>query len=727
MSYQDSSFWRFPFLLLVILSSGFLEAQQITMAGRRSYLLSGTPQAVITADFNRDGRLDIAATDGPYLAEAVSILLQAADGSFQQPISYAVGTSPTYIAKGEFNHDGFVDLVVIDSSNLRVLLGNGDGTLQAAVPFPLPPPPSTATGLAVADLNRDGNMDIAVLSSFPGTSISVLFGTGDGSFQADVTRVIDSETSGWSLQFADFNRDGKADAVFFAVDAYSHAFISVSLGNGDGTFPAATHYSVGSRPVGLTVADFNSDGALDLVQADSYHNYGSILLGNGDGTFQPQSIFYGVGYPTFLRAGDFNGDGKPDLASLDSYDQQLLVLAGQGDATFQSLSSTPTGPQWGMVEVAPMAVADLNSDLRADILIASSYAETGSVMVLTGRGDGTFVSEAFLSSWVDRLAAGYVNLDRKVDLVTVSQDQILTFLGNGNGSFQSPLVSPLAFRPGSLLVSRINANVTLDLAVTDNTAGILYALFGDGQGFFGQPVGTQILDSEFVSFRADFNTDRRLDLVVGNYEFSHILFGRGDGVFPVTVPLHTAGNVQAVTDFNGDGIQDILLHTPQGPGTLAVLLGNGNGSFQAPITTYLTYLLQAVAVADFNLDGKTDLAIAYQVGGSDIAEVRLGNGDGTFGAPQPFSLPRDTVSRMLAADLNRDGKPDLVAAMVGLSAVMLLPGDGQGGFAGPSIYGVQGVRPTDLVVADFTADGRPDIATNNTTGISILIQTSPPN
>jgi hypothetical protein len=704
------------FLPCALIATQTLPGQQITMAGRPYLLLPASPRSVITADFNHDGRTDIAITDG-----AVTVILQAADGSFQQPVSYTVGDLPQYIAKGDFNHDGSIDLAVTAAANVWVLLGNGDGTFRPAVSYALP---TTANGLAVADLNRDGRLDLVVLSSSTSTSssLTVLRGNGDGTFKPGYTRVIDGSNFGSSLQMTDLNRDGKWDVVFLGIDTFTRGSISIALGNGDGTFAPVTHYSAGSQPISLAVDDFNGDGLLDLVAVDHYNGF--IFLGNGDGTFQPQSVISGVGVPDFIRSADFNGDGKKDLAVFDAYDQQVLILADNGDGTFRSLSTTPTGPECCSGADVPMALADLNADYHVDIVVASQ----GSVMVLSGHGDGTFETEAFLNpgQQVNQLLAGDVNQDGKVDFVVLGTGQVLGLLGNGTGTFQPPSLSPLPGPIDSLILGQFNIGTKLDLAGIDNTNRTADVLLGNGKGYFGQPKVTPLPDAGSLTFRADFNGDGITDVVVGGYFTApYLLLGKGDGTFTPSTPLSTPGNVLAVRDFNGDGHADILLDTSQFPkGSVAVLLGTGVGTFRSPVTSGLAFPLNAAAVGDFNRDGKLDLAVVFQNGVLPPA-VLLGNGDGTFANPQPFSLPNAVVTGMQAVDLNADGKLDLVVALFNLSTVVLLPGDGHAHFGAPSVYGVSGGMPTSLIVTDLNGDGKPDIATNNGSGISILMQTNP--
>lgn len=318
------------------------------------------------------------------------------------------GYESNAVAIADVNGDGKPDLVVADSSIcdgdcgdgvVGILLGNGDGTFQPAVVYD--GGPGYAVGVAVADVNGDGKLDLVVANQ----AVAVLLGNGDGTFQPGVAYGLagDAPVEPNSVVVADVNGDGKPDLL---VSLYG-AQVDVLLGNGDGTFQPAVVYGPGCCGQGsLAVADVNGDGKPDLIVTAGNSDAVGIMLGNGDGTFQAQVNYDSGGVvPTSVAVADVNGDGKPDLLvaneasawvnGFSSGPGSASVLLGNGDGTFQSAVVYPSpGPNYRSI-----AVADVNGDGKLDLLLAGCLNPTawycggytdGSLALHIGNGDGTF-------------------------------------------------------------------------------------------------------------------------------------------------------------------------------------------------------------------------------------------------------------------------------------------------------------------------------------------------
>ena len=333
-----------------------------------SYSAGSSQERVAVADFNKDGKMDIAAADAGL--GNVSILLGKGDGTFPAAVHYPAGASPLGIVVGDFNGDRNMDVAVTNSGSantVSVLLGNGDGTLQTATLFPTGVNP---VSLATADLNADGKLDLVVCNFDAGT-VSVLLGNGDGTFQPETEFTVGAGPS--SVVVGDFNGNGKLD---LAVSNQNANTVSVLRGNGDGTFRNKVDVTVGTAPTWLAAADFNGDSVLDLATANSGGSSVSVLIGKPNGSFQSQVTYGTLSTPEALAPGDVNGDGKLDLAVVDA--TNISMLLGNGDGTFARRADYAAKKYLGL------AAGDFNGDGRLD------FAAVG----------GTKVVDALLQSTV---------------------------------------------------------------------------------------------------------------------------------------------------------------------------------------------------------------------------------------------------------------------------------------------------------------------------------------
>jgi Tfp pilus tip-associated adhesin PilY1 len=349
------------------------------------YKIGGSGYSVALADFNGDGVLDIAVTT--QLPDfRVWVLLGNGDGTFQPPKSYPGSACDLVkgLVTGDFNKDGKVDLAVASADShgggLNILLGNGDGTFQSPVCYPAGPFPVT---VAVADLNGDGNPDVVVESPFiysgGNGSVAVLLGNGDGTFQPYMSYAAGMVPN--SVAVTDLNGDHILDLA----TGTTGSIVAVLLGNGDGTFQKAIRNHIGANPHYVGIGDFNNDGKVDVIttleNTTAGQNKVVIALGNGDGTLQAPITLTSPPKPQATAVADFNLDGFDDIvigapkSPLDG----IYFLLGQGNATFVHDENYATGP---LVPTA-MAVGDLNGDGYPDLVILDG---SDSVAVLLNTG-----------------------------------------------------------------------------------------------------------------------------------------------------------------------------------------------------------------------------------------------------------------------------------------------------------------------------------------------------
>jgi hypothetical protein len=284
---------------------------------------------IAAADFNRDGKLDLVVSTN---TNAVSVLLGNGDGTFQSPLTSGLTASASFVAVGDFNNDKIPDLVVIDHPYISVLLGSGDGT------FGPPSDNSSFVGaqqLAAGDFNNDQKLDVVVVGFFGGSqNVGLLLGNGDGTLQNSLTYPITYTPN--SVAVADFNHDGNLDAAIGGVGAE----VTVLLGKGDGSFQSEVDYPTTGGGGEVSVADFNGDGKLDLAFSAAIPPGVNELFGNGDGTFQGARFFPSGRFEGALGVGDFNADRKPDIIYLDRT-LGAITLLNTGALSFSP--STPIG------------------------------------------------------------------------------------------------------------------------------------------------------------------------------------------------------------------------------------------------------------------------------------------------------------------------------------------------------------------------------------------------
>jgi uncharacterized repeat protein (TIGR01451 family) len=409
--------------IVLIATFGFAlctaKASAVDFATPKSYPVGTNPKAIVIADFNGDGKPDIAVANSG--SHNVSVLLGNGDGTFQPAVTFEAGNSPTAIAVGDFNADGKVDLAVFQPGNsqnfvagsVSVLLGNGDGSFRAPQTMTLT---SFASQMAVADFNLDKKSDLAVSSvdSSTGTAVgtlSIFLGKGDGSFQPAKAFSVPPGPDG-SFAVADFNEDGKPDLAIASWRA-----INVFLGSGNGTFQQATTVSVAAdlTPNSILSVDLNHDGKVDLVvrSSGSDPNCGgegscstfkdiSVFLGNGNGSFQGELLIATgssfIGFGTFFGdvvLSDFNGDGKLDVAYQKTTitggpafhsSTFLEVRLGRGDGSFSPAirALEATGLPFEAVAVA----GDFDANKLSDLVVLQTANNSIAVALNTSPTTG---------------------------------------------------------------------------------------------------------------------------------------------------------------------------------------------------------------------------------------------------------------------------------------------------------------------------------------------------
>jgi hypothetical protein len=481
----------------------------------------------------------------------------------------------------------------------------------------------------------------------------------------------------------------------------------------------------------LALADLNGDGTLDIIAGSQIGpNAGvTVLLGNGGTSFQAPAVYGATAFLqiTAIAVGDLDGDGKPDVVvaaiGANNPGSHIFVLYGNGDGTLQAPVELATS--WGNQGVA---IGDVNRDGIPDLVFTVGAPQNGNpnyVEVMLGRGGRTFGDPvAYPTGGSGAVAISDLDGDGNPDIVT---NGVTVYFGDGKGGFPRRR-DWFNDAPGSIILTDFDGDGKTDIVLGTGNAQVLAGnrvtvLFNRGGGdFSGAPVSAAYtLNYGIQQIEiADLNGDGIPDVVLTDLSQIFVLLGNGDGTFRQVYTLGATGGLFAsqftVGDFNGDGIPDLAMGLGNAQGiNVGLYLGRGDGTFQQSVVIPFPNPIEGLAAADFNRDGKLDLAVMSNGPGyavNDAVTVYLGDGKGGLGAPVSYPVGPVAMA-MVVGDFNRDGRPDIAVAAAGAyqvnnGEITVLLNNGSGFTRSGVPMGAEG--PYTVTAADLNGDGVPDLA-----------------
>lgn len=578
-----------------------------------------------------DGHLDLITADQSGFE---TVMLGNGDGTFSSSNFMNIGLTPTALIVADFDGDNHADLVVADGNSVVFLHGTNDGNFNS------PGPPIAAgtgvTAIAAADVNGDNHLDVVVVND---SGVTVLLGDGTGGFAPRRVHLVSAISATDNVLNVDdaskLPTSGKMriDSEFMTYAGKSGnqltglvrgADQSHAAAHGAGSVASIASFALPLGGSAVAVAEFNGDGHVDLAVTNRNASTVAVLFGDGNGNFSVSDTLSegsNTREPVGIAVGDLNGDGYLDLIVVDQGSDDIAVFNGLPGGQFES---QPLFFSTGPVTSKPNGIAllDANGDGKLDVAVSNNF--TSDVSVLLGDGKGHFGSpRAFVSDQEPlALVAGDVNGDQISDLIALNRGiqglDAVVLLGQGDGSFRGVENVIVEDNPTAVLAGDIDNDGRSDLISAHPTGDVLVRRALPAGGFAAPQVLQSHGDAVAVG-RGDFNADGRLEIVAVNRSTSDVslFLGQRNGfpAVPQNYPVGDGASALAVADWNGDGRPDLAVARAPlaAPGVVSILLANPNGSFPTPTSVTVDVNPVALDVGDFDNDGNLDLAVANSV------------------------------------------------------------------------------------------------------------------
>ncbi len=684
--------------------------------------------AVAIGDVNGDGIQDVVAAND--LGNSIGLLAGIGDGTFAPPRVYAVGEMPKSIVIGDFDEDRWLDVATVNvvSSDVSILLNAGDGTLlpqqriavqgvtlpsNPNVNFPTPGP-----FLAAGDLNGDGHIDLAVPA---GLRAHLLLGDGTGAFREAENHARSPRASVYNIKLADLNADGALD-IAAAINTAGVSRMVVWLNDGAGGFPVADEYDSSWKGIGplyantgLTIGDLNHDAMPDIALTSEGFEGIPIHTNLGDGSFSEPEIHWAIRGSWFVEARDINDDGFEDLAIV-SNNATATMRIHLNDRAGHILGPQPEPPEASLLQAAvghavremrlagggvALAVGIDNPprrDYRMEILEALPDGHFERLERITlapdGQSDIRDIARYDGEGWSHLIAADTIEFGGWTDpgrLWLVRQGE--------DGSFTPEIIHECTDSyPINMDVADLDDDGHDDVLVT------LQNLWDD--------------DSPTVP--------RRLLVLRGADGPS---FAPAADITLADIPWYSAFSDVDTGDLDADGVKDVVcvVSARDEPGILIVLRHEGGFTFREIVRTPVPPNAWNVKVEDFDHDGRDEIAVMHAriimdngIVAPYLSTYRLNDYGHLEAIQQMVSEFVGAGYELEAADFDRDGNLDLVMGG-GTGRVLIHLGNGDGTFQEAVNYDALH-SPFAIAVADFNTDGRPDIASTSISTEAVSVQ-----